>query len=110
HAASGRRPEDFVAIEFMSRETVTALPPPRSPFHGFVVREIRGTVGCHRLPPTAMCVCRLAAKKPALANFCVFALQDSSQLMGDGQRREGFSMGVFIAEMAVAEVVRLLKR
>ncbi|MCA9050964.1 MAG: hypothetical protein KDA89_19640 [Planctomycetaceae bacterium] len=32
HAASGRRPEDFVVIEFMSRETVTALSVPRSPF------------------------------------------------------------------------------
>ncbi|MCA9047197.1 MAG: hypothetical protein KDA89_00615, partial [Planctomycetaceae bacterium] len=50
-----RRPADFVAVDCTSRETATAYSFPRSPFHGFAVREMPRDRG---LPPTAMGVCR----------------------------------------------------
>ena len=45
--ARSRGPADLFTIESRSRETVTAMPFRRPPFHGFVVRDVRRTVGDH---------------------------------------------------------------
>ena len=41
HVAAGRRPADLFIKEPRCRETVTATPFGRPPFHGFVVRDVR---------------------------------------------------------------------